>query len=71
MISDKGIDGREHGPGRSAGSPRGLEPDLFGKHEKYSMIRYVEFPAGKTVGEVMDLGQIRQLPGVGSYCIRL
>ncbi len=42
----------------------GLEPDLSGKHEKYSMIRYIELPAGKTVREVMDSGDIRQLPGV-------
>jgi len=42
----------------------GLEPDLFRKHEKYSMIRYVELPAGKTVKEVMASDDIMQLPGV-------
>jgi biotin carboxylase len=41
----------------------GLKPDTERKHSKYSMIRYIDLPAGKTVKEVMPFDDIQLLPG--------
>ena len=41
----------------------GLKPDTARKQSKYSMIRYIDLPAGKTVKEVMSVDDIKQLPG--------
>jgi biotin carboxylase len=42
----------------------GLKPDTVRKHEKYSMIRYIELPQGVTIKEVLPLDDIINYPGV-------
>ena len=42
----------------------GIEPDLTSTRSKYSMIKYIELPEGKTVKEVLPYDDIRNLPGV-------
>lgn len=42
----------------------GQQPDINVTFRKFSMIKYVELPAGKTVKEVMPCDDIRKLPGV-------
>jgi biotin carboxylase len=42
----------------------GLEPETVRKHEKYSIIKYIELPAGVTVKEVLPLDDIINYPGV-------
>ena len=41
----------------------GMEPDLIRTHSKYSMIKYIELPAGTTVKKVMPIDDIKKLPG--------
>jgi len=42
----------------------GMEPDLIRTRGKYSMIKYIELPEGKTVKEVLPYYDVMKLPGV-------
>jgi len=42
----------------------GLSPDLIVKCEKYSMIKYLELPAGKIVNEVLPIDEIYSIRGL-------
>jgi biotin carboxylase len=42
----------------------GIEPDIIPGTEKYSMVKYIELPAGRKVIEVLPAEDIKQLPGV-------